>query len=88
MRPATFSEARASCHSLLSELYEPREPGLLADVRKLVAKVDTTDHWLGLHEKVGAAVCREGSRRISVVRHRAGGCDWHWHVRLCRSTAK
>ncbi|KAF0290153.1 hypothetical protein FJT64_011623 [Amphibalanus amphitrite] len=50
-RPSTFAEAQASCRSLNSELYEPREPGLLADVRELVAKVHSTSHWIGMQEK-------------------------------------
>ncbi|KAF0300762.1 hypothetical protein FJT64_003271 [Amphibalanus amphitrite] len=50
-RPSTFTEAQSSCRSLNSELYEPREPGLLADVRELVAKVHPTDHWIGMQEK-------------------------------------
>ena len=52
MAPATFSDARASCTSLMSELYEPREPGLLADMRELTTKADPRDHWIGLQEQV------------------------------------
>ncbi|XP_043232398.1 uncharacterized protein LOC122386826 [Amphibalanus amphitrite] len=51
MAPATFSAARASCASLMSELYEPREPGLMLHVRSLVATINSGDHWIGLEEK-------------------------------------
>ncbi|XP_043201658.1 macrophage mannose receptor 1-like [Amphibalanus amphitrite] len=51
MAPATFSAARASCASLTSELYEPREPGLMLHVRSLVATINSGDHWIGLQEK-------------------------------------
>ena len=65
--PATFSAARTACHDLSAELYEPREPGLLADVRELVAKSYRREHWIGLEEKVGVQSDRHGACKMDVT---------------------
>ena len=59
MEAGSFSAARASCRSLMSELYEPREPGLMDAVTDLVAALSSGDHWLGMQEKVGPQHSRQ-----------------------------
>ena len=67
------TESTPSFINLMSELYEPREPGLLVDIRELVDKVDTTDHWVGLEEKVGVqtTVFAKEMSRLSADRSRS-----------------